>query len=236
MASLNSLQARALAAQSTAIRNVDDLSHGLRIIHTSTAAITSVTCTTATNLVLIDADGTTTSTFSGDSTLGAVADTINASSNWKCKILDGLRATASASGFVENTTVTASTEHGELGYTLHIDNDSLDDYLLRCTYDRAVGVNMPLVGHRVKLVKFTYNVDVNGALAGAVRIYEWDPRDRTETLIWAAASVDATETTHDFSKAPITAKEGNDLVILITDTTSITDSGDNFLQAIYVRE
>jgi len=237
MSSLNSLEARSLAAQTTAIRVADDESVALRIIHKGTTAITSVTCTTATNLVLVDADGTTTSTFSSDTTLGAVADTVNAANNWECKILDGLRATiTSSSNFVENAAITANTLNGELGYSLTLDNSATDDYIVRCTYDRRINSGIVSKSHRIKLVKFDYNLNVNAAEAGAVRVYEWDPVRRSEDLIWSAASVDITLTTHDFSKGPITAKDGNDLVVFVTDATSITDSGNNFLQAIYVRE
>lgn len=235
MTSRNSLEIRDLASQTTAIRYEDDGGIVLRIKHLGETAVTSVTVTTATNIVLIDADGTTTSTFSSDTTIGAVADTINAAANWECKILDALRATASASAMA-NGAITADVVNEELGYSATIDNSAIDDYLIRLTYDRTAGNSLPSVGHRVKLVKFEYNLDVSAAEAGAIRIYEWDPSLRTETEIWAAASVDATLTTHDFTKGPITAKEGNDLVILATDGTSITDSGDNFMQAIYVRE
>jgi predicted lipoprotein with Yx(FWY)xxD motif len=235
MASKNSLQMRNLAAQNTAIRYVDDGPIALRIKHLGTTAVTSVTVTTATNIVLIDADGTTTSTFSGDTTIGAVADTINAAANWECKILDALRATLSASTLI-NGAITVSTVNDEAGYSVNLDTSGADDYLIRCTYDRSAGDLLPSNGHRVKLVKFEYNLNVNAALANGVQIWEWDPVLKTETQIWQAASVDATLTTHDFTKGPITAKEGNDLVILITDTTSITDAADNYMQAIYVRE
>jgi len=235
MSSLDSLQTRALAAQTTAIRYVDDGPIALRIIHKGDAAVTSVTVTTGTNIVLIDADGTTTSTFATDTTLGKVADRINAAANWECKILDGLRATLSTST-LEDGAITADVVEGEMGYSIGLVTAGADDYIIRCTYDRTAGNLLPSAGHRVKLIKFEYNLDVSAAEAGAVRVYEWDPVLRTETLIWSAASVDATLTTHDFSNGPITAKDGNDLVILITDGTSITDSSDNYMQAIYMRE
>ena len=237
MPSLNSLQTRDLASQTTSIRYEDDGSIALRIKHVGTDAITSVTCTTAANLVLIDADGTTTSTFATDTTLGAVADTINAAANWECKILDGLRTTATdSSELLENAAITADVVNDEMGYTVHLDTNVVDSAFIRVTYDRTAGNLLPASGHRVKLNKFEYNENVSSAEAGAVRVYEWDSVRRTETLIWSAASVDATLTTLDFSKGPITAKEGNDLVIMITDGTSITDATANYLQAIYTRE
>ena len=237
MPSLNSLQTRDLASQTTSIRYEDDGPIALRIKHVGTSAVTSVTCTTATNLVLIDADGTTTSTFATDTTLGAVADTINAAANWECKILDGLRTTTTdSSEFLENAAITADVVNDEMGYTVHLDTSVAIASFIRCTYDRTAGNLLPASGHRVKLNKFEYNENVHSAEAGAVRVYEWDSVRRTETLIWSAASVDATLTTHDFSKGPITAKEGNDLVIMITDGTSLTDDSANYLQAIYTRE
>jgi predicted lipoprotein with Yx(FWY)xxD motif len=235
MASLNSLQMRSLTAQPTAIRYVDDGPIALRIKHVGTTAVTSVTVTTATNIVLIDADGTTTSTFATDTTIGAVADRINAAANWECKILDALRATLSANTLVDGA-ITVSTVNNEAGYSVTLDTSGADDFLIRCTYDRTAGNLLPSSGHRVKLVKFEYNLDVSAAEAGAVQIFEWDPVLKTETKIWSNASVDATLTTHDFTKGPITAKEGNDLVILVTDATSITDAAANYMQAIYVRE
>ena len=238
MASLNSLQIRALTAQTTGLRYAEDEPTALRIVHTADAAITSVIVTTATNIILIDADGTTTSTFATDGTLGAVADRINASANWQCKILDGLRTTlTTASNFVTGT-LTADSKNGEWGYSVMLDTTTTFTFPIRCTYDRTGGSILPSSGHRVKLVSFEYVLDVDTAAADMVKIYEWDPVLKTETQIWQAASIDSTSvvTSEDFSKAPITAKEGNDLIVLVTDAAAITDAGTNYIQALYTRE
>jgi len=238
MASLNSLEMRALLAQTTSLRYGEDEPVALRITHTSLSAITSVIVTTATNIVLIDGDGTTTSTFSTDTTLGKVADRINASSNWRCKILDGLRATATNASNLVAGTLTANTKNGEIGYDVMLDTTTTFTFPIRCTYDRTAGSILPSKGHRVKLVKFEYVLNVGNAAADMVNIYEWDPVAKTETGIWSAASTDntATVTEHDFSKAPITAKEGNDLIVLVTDAASITHATTNYIQALYTRE
>jgi len=114
----------------------------------------------------------------------------------------------------------------------------------RAAMDRGVLVTdfgqlktqVPLGGHRVKIAGITYNADLDAAALNGVRIYEWDPVLVTETEIWSAKSVDATETEIDFSLNPITSKEGNELVVMVTDATSLTDNAANFLQVDYIRE
>lgn len=240
MASLQSLQARQLAAQTTSIRVVDDAPVALRIVHKAANAVTSVTSNAGT-LVLIDASGTTTVTYAsaGTTTLGGVADYINGLDNWDCKVLDGLRSQVLSAGskFITGA-LTANVKNGELGYDLVVDTSATFLVPVRVTYDRAVGVGIPLSGHRVKLVNFSYMLDVGTAAVDKVRVYEWDPVLFTETQIFSASSVKSTTvlTTHDFASGPITAKEGNDLIVVVTDGASLADAATNHLQAVYVRE
>lgn len=238
MSSLNSLEMRALTAQTTGLKYAEDEPVALRITHTDTCAITSVTVTTATNIVLIDADGTETLAFATYDTLGELSDAINATDNWSCKVLDGLRTTITTASNLVAGALSASTLYGESGYSVMLDTTTTFTFPIRCTYDRTAGSIIPSVGHRVKLVSFEYVLDVGTAAANMVKIYEWDPVLKTETQIWQAASVDSTSavTSEDFSKAPITAKEGNDLIVLVTDAASITNAGTNYIQALYTRE
>jgi hypothetical protein len=239
MASLNSLQMRALAAQTTGIRVAEDEPTAFRLIHTAANAVTSVTVVTATGITLIDADGTSGSiAFGTYSTLGLLTDYINGLTNWKCKILDGLRTTLTNASNLIAGTLTANYKHGEWGYDVKLDTTNTFTFPVRCTYDRSASNNKPASGHRVKLVKAEYVMDVGTAAANKVQVVEWDPVLKTETQIWGAASVDSTSTvtSHDFSKAPITAKEGNDLVFLVTDAASITDAATNYAQVLYTRE
>jgi hypothetical protein len=80
-----------------------------------------------------------------------------------------------------------------------------------------------------------YYANVSAAEAGAVRIYKWDASAKTETLVWAATSVDASETTHTFSQG-LSAGENNDFIVRVMDTTSITDDAANYLQVEYTKE
>ena len=230
---------RALAAQTTGIRNTEDAAVALRIIHTGTTAVTSVVVN-ADTIVLTDDVDAQTITLSTSATMGKVADNINALANWKCKLLDSTRAQITTTGSTLMTgTKTATSKFGEWGYDILLSTTVAFTYPIRVTYDRTAGNLLPAGGHRVKLASFEYVLDVGTAAADMVKIYEWDPVLRTETQIWQAASVDSTTTvtSHDFSKAPITAKEGNDLIVLVTDAASITSAATtNYIQALYIRE
>ena len=243
MASLNSLKMRSLTAQTMGIRYTDSTPIALRIIHVGTAAVTSVVTTTGTAIVLTDATNVVTADFAGTlslGTLGAVADYINSTSNWKCKILDGLRTTLTTANNLVGapTTATATLKDGEMSYDINLNTTTTFTFPIRCSYDRTAGNIKPKGGHRVKLVGFDYVINVGTAAANKVRIYETDPVTLTETQIWQGASVQSTTTVTslDFSKAPITVKEGNDLVVMVTDAASISTAATNYLQALFIRE
>jgi hypothetical protein len=239
MASLNSLQIRALTAQTTGIRVTDGTPVALRITHVSADAVTSVAVTTGTSIVLTDAAAATTVDFATYATLGAVADKINNLANWRCKLLDGLRTMVTTANIVTtNAGLTANSSYGEYGYDVLLDSTVAFTMPIRITYDRSASRNKPNSGHRVKLNEVDYVMNVGTAAADMVQIWEWDPVLRTETQIWQGASVDSTSTvtTLDFSKAPITSKEGNDLIVLVTDAASFTAASTNYLQALYTRE
>lgn len=240
MASLNSLQARVAAAQGVVGRVVDDTPVAIRIKHVDTCAVTSVIVITGTNIILIDADGTTTSTFATDTTVGMVRDRINASTNWEAKVLDALRADASASMFV-NGTITISADGY---YDVLYDTSAIKAYTYRLTYDREVGGDKGKLtsSHRVHLKKITYFADVNAAAVNGVRIYKCksDGKGTTETQIWQATSVDITETTAldltAAADAKITAPEGYDLVVRVRDATSLADHASGNLQVVGILE
>ena len=234
---------RALAAQTTGIRYTDSTPVALRIVHVGTAAVTSVITTTGTAIVLTDATNVVTADFAGTlslGTLGAVADYINSQPNWKCKILDGLRTTLTTANNLVGapTTATATLKDGEIVYDILLNTTTTFTYPIRCSYDRSASGNKAKGGHHVKLVSFDYVLNVGTAAANMVRIYECDPVALTETQIWQGASVKSTTTVTslDFSKAPITVKEGNDLVVLVTDAASLSTAATNYLQALYIRE
>ena len=240
MASQDSLLARYYAAEGKVGRVVDDTPVAIRISHPGTEAVTSVTVNTAASIVLIDADGTTTIdiTAAAYNTIGEVADYINSLDNWACKVLDALRSDAVDGSQLVDGAISSSVVNGETVWDVLQDTSVLKAMTYRCTYDRNVDLNRPKGAHRVKLQEFTYNLNVNAASANGVRVYEWDANNKTETQVWQATSVDATDTTHNFAsgKGTITAGVGNDLIVRVQDDTSVTDADANFLQCVYIKE
>lgn len=226
MASQDFLVARNLLKKMVILQNVDDNAVAIRIRHTDSCAVTSVTVTTATNIVLIDADGTTTSTFSGDDTIGKVVDRINASANWEAIILDAKRSDASASTLITGA-ITASTYDGVSYYDAKADTSGMDSMAVRICYSRHTPSAQPVSGsHRVSLKEVVYNLTLGGgADADSLKIYEID--GGTETEIWRSTPTTGSETTL-FSyymlqgDGGITAKDGNDLLVQISDATSVT--------------
>jgi hypothetical protein len=245
MASLESLLTRQYAAQSMSGRTVDDNSIAFEIVHTSTDVVTSVTVVSGTGITLIDAAGTSGSlAFNTYTTLGTLVDKINTLANWKARILDGLRATSTASSvLIPNSAVTAVTIGGESVYQVFLDQSVANDVFYRVSLDRGVlnteeGVlktSVPKGSHRVKITGITYRENISGATLNGVRIYSFNQGSLLETQIWGTTSVDDTATTIDFTKNPITSGEWEDLIVRVTDS-AISDAITNFLQVDYIRE
>lgn len=247
MASLESLQTRSYAAQTMSGRTVDDKSVAIEIVHVSTNASPAVTLVSNTGITLADAGYTTGSlAFATYTNLGLLVDHINSSHNlyWNARIIDGLRSTSTASSvLIPNSAITPVTQGGETIYQAFMDQSVNDTVFYRVSIDRgvlrddnaALKTQKPLGGHRVKIAGITYRANISAATLNGLRIYEYDPVTVTETQIWSAKTVDDTATTHDFSDNPITASEGNDLVVMLNDS-AITDATTNFLQVDYIRE
>lgn len=239
-ASLQSAQLNYYNAQHDIGSVVDDTPVAIRIAHPGDEAVTSVTVNTAASIVLIDADGTTTIdiTAAATDTVGEVVDYINALDNWSAKALDSLRADTVATSQLVDGAITSSNANGETVWDALQDTSVLLAMTYRCTYNRNVDLARPQGIHRVKLQEFSYNLDINAASANGVRVYEWDPVQKTETQIWRAVSVDATLTTHNWASGEgiITAGWGKDLIVRVIDGTSLTDAAGNFLQAAYIKE
>lgn len=229
MSSLDFSTQRALLKKQVVLQNVDDVAVAIRIKHTAAVAITSVTLTSATDLVLIDADGTETCTFGTDTTIGAVVDRVNGFANWEAIILDAKRDDASASTLLPNSAVTIATYDGVSYYDLLTDTSGLDSMAVRVIYSRHTpDANAVKGSHRVKLKEVNYNVTCGGgADTNAIKIYEVD--GSTETEIWRSTPTSGAETNlwslaYLYGENGITAKDGNELLVQITDGTSITGS------------
>lgn len=242
MGSLDSIQVRQGLAQNVAATIVDNGPVAIRLKYTGSGTITSVIVTTATNLVLTTSDGgAETFTFATYSNMGLLVDAINASNYWEALLLDAIRTDETTnSDFVTGTKTVSSAGFYDLTIDTNVAQDTDNEYIYtyRCAFERNPGSQKPKGSHRVRLSEIIYNLNVNAAEAGGVRIYEWDNVAKTETLIYQRASVDATQTTVNFASGQKTldAGFGNDLIVRLRDATSITDDGANFMTVSYTRE
>jgi hypothetical protein len=233
MASLDSLKVRALNAKGAVNVTRDDTPVILRLNYIGTGSVTSVTPTTATNLITITTEGTKTYTFSSLSTVGALADAINADGIFHAQVLDALRSDATnASNIVENTAITAgSDDYGSTVYDLHADTSVNKSMTSTLSLFRNVNVGLK-TGHRVELQEIVYYLDVNGASANSVRVY-FRNTSGIETQVAGYASVDVTKTTINWAAGVgvITAPEKSDIIVRVQDATSVTDGSGNYVQA-----
>lgn len=241
MGSLDAALTKQALAKNVVGSVVDDGAVALRIRHIGSGAVTSVTVTSSTGIVFIDANYTQSYTFANFATVGALADAINGGNCteadggqlWEVKILDTIRAEATDDQFINGAISSSTLRDGSVSTTVWdvtIDTDAADYTAYRLTWDRGFERVAQKRAHKVSLREIVYNLDISAAEAEAVKVYEIDGTN--ETLILSRKSVDATKTTINFAAGygKLDASHGNDLVVYIFDTTSITDSSNNYLE------
>ena len=237
MASKDSLEVRKLASKLTVQVSRDDTPVAIRIrAKLAAGAVTSVTTTTATNIVFISADGgTDTYTFATYTTVGAVADAINSDGMFEAIVLDALRSDASASKFIDGAITAGNDDNGVIVWDVKADTSATDYMTATLSLGRNFDSNKK--GHQVTLKEIQYNVNISAAEANAVRAYVRN-LSNVETQVYGVASVDATLTTLSWASGNggITASEGADIIVRVFDTTSITDAAGNYVQASGILE
>lgn len=244
MSSLDSLMSRFYAAEGKSVRITTDSPVKIRIKEvaggTSTPTVTFSSSMSV--LTIVDSDGTSTAMDMSATytTMGLLVDKINSTVGFQAKLLDCLRTDASSATMESDAAITVANVDGEMVYDCHALTDVVNtvsgdaEFTYRLTYDRGINNNKPKGSHRVKLTQVLMAVTVGGAEADGVKIYEWNAANKTETLIWTGATAVATATTYTFDD--LTPGEGNDLIVRIADTTSITDNAANFVNIEYTRE
>jgi hypothetical protein len=223
MASLNSLQLRAATARGIVNQVVDDSPVAVRLKYVGSGTVTSVTVTTATDITFVTSDGGTDAyTWANYTTLGALVDKINSDGIFEARILDALRTTATGAGLVIDGAITISSEGY---YDMKSDTSNADFLAARISYDRATGSSKLRAGHRVHLQSIVTNVTLGGgADANALAVYQYNPANQVETLIWKATPTTGSEATITWAsgQGKITADEGCDLIVIVSDATSTT--------------
>lgn len=215
----------------------------LRVWNKAGNAVTSVTVTTGTGIVLIDSSGTTTITFAtaGQTTLAGVAATLNATANWGARILDGLGTQASASTLLDGAITSVVRPNGVRVWDVKQDTSTALQFVYCASYSREVGTaDTSLNLHRVVLNKMNYAVNMGTAAADGVRV--WARKlNQADTQILSALSVDTTATTvFDYtaggsSFSGITEGEGYEYVCQIVDAATLADAASNVLQVAFTR-
>ena len=233
MASYESLAIKNAASTGIVVQVGTDTPVAIRLKYIGSGTITSVTTTTAANIVIITSDGgTDTYTFSALTTVGAVVDAINADGIFKAKVLDTVRSEASASQFVTGA-ITAGTVNGVSYYDVLVDTDAADYLAARLTYDR--GFDKPhKARHRVDLQEFVYYANLGEAAAAGLKIYRISADGITETLETSYLSVDSTKQTENFASGEgcISGDIGGDIVVKLDDSGNLADATTNFLRIV----
>jgi len=198
----------------------------LRLRNKAGKAVTSVTVTAATDIVLIDSDGTSTVDFSTYTTAGAVADKINSLANWECRVLDVERSFDPVSRIVGGA-LSAGVKEG-VGGVYDVLVDTSVGYVGYClTPNRAVG-KVAAKGKKVVAKKFNYALNVGTPAAASVLVVK---RSGTvEETRLSLTSVDTTATTvFDVSNTAgfkgLSAGNDEELVFIVKDAASIADGG-----------
>jgi len=237
------MELKKLSAKGSVGSVIDDKAVALRVRYKGTGTVTSVVVTAGTSVVLTSSDGgAETFAFATYTTMGTLADKINASSYWKCKLLDCLRTDLTSSSAILNNAGVTIDSLGNydllLDTSVCLDSASAHVFTYRVTFDRNFDKSGIQPQHRVRLQEIFYNIDVSGAAANGVRIYEWDASKKTETQVYRNTSVDATDTTKNFAggNGTLDSDFGNDLIVRIVDATSITNATANVLQVTYIAE
>lgn len=230
MASRDSLEVRKLLAKGVVIqRSGQDTPVVLKLRYIGTGSVTSVTVTTATNIVMITSDGgTDTYAFATYATLGALVNAINGDGIFEAKILDGLRSAATASRLLDGA-ITAVTDTDNLTTVWHVHADTSTALEYAVCLSPLAEFNAP-VGHIVKLQEIVYSVNMGTAAVDSVQI--WRRKGSVESQIFSALSVDTTATTINWAGGEgfISGGVDEDLVVIVKDAATLGDATGNFLQ------
>lgn len=233
MSSLNALEVRNLLAIGSVIQAGTDEPVAIRLRKLGTETATSVTVTTATNIVLVGSTTTDTIVFATDTTYGAVVDRINSTDRWEAKILDALRSKASASTLVDGAITAGTDANGIVDWDVKEDTSASLEIPVCLSTKR--NFDSP-TGHRVILQEIVYYVNMGTAAADSVQV--WLRRGATETQQFGALSVDSTKTTITFAsgRGSIGGKNDDEIIVLVKDAATLANSTSNFVRAVGILE
>lgn len=232
----------ALAAKHEARAVGTNLPVPIRLEYVGTGTVTSVTVTTATNIVLITSDGgTDTYAFNTYDTVGKLVDKINGDGIFKAMVLDALRSDATASQFVNGAISSSVTLDGNIAHTVWdvlADTSETKSLTIRVT-PKVVPTGADTspsnfsTCKRPRIAEISYKATLgSGGEAAGFRVYE--VQGGSEVLRISKSSVSASEQ-QMFLNTPglfgsfIDGCPGTDLVVRVVDSVTLADAAANFL-------
>ncbi len=225
MASLDSALSRQALATGISTFAGTDKSVALRLRYIGTGSVTSVATITATSVETITSDGgTDTFLFATYTTMGALADAINALGIFEARVLDVLRADASDDALLAETlTSTTTDENGNPVYDIKVDTSGM--FGVSVCLSGARGFDSRVEGHRVHLQGIDYVANMGTAAADQLQVHARDVRTGAERLLYKALSVDTTATAVTFAggAGKISSRDGEELIVRIKDAASMAD-------------
>lgn len=228
MSSLDSLLTRKALAIGTVVQLGTDASVALRLRYVGSGTVTSVTVTTATNIVMVTSDGgTDTYAFATYATLGALKDAINADGIFEAKVIDDLLSSATATQYVDGAITAGTDANGVRIWDVKVDTSAalrIPVALTQRDFDAPK--------RKVALQEIVYSVNMGTAAADSTQV--WLRRGSVETKIMGLLSIDTTATTINFAsgQGAITTRDGDEIVVLVKDAATLADAAGNFVRLV----
>lgn len=241
MGSLDLALTRQALAKGIVRQVSDDTPVAIRLFNVAGGTVTSITTTTATNIVMITANGgTDTYTFATYDTVGKLVAAINADGIFQAVAVDALLTDKTDEHFVDGAITVGADEDGRPCWDVLTDTDS-DGSENGFTYFTSnlspKGFNYATLpaGHRVHLQEVSYYMDLTAA-AGGVEI--WKRKNGVETRLYSALSVDTTLTTITFASGngKITGGPDEEIIVRVKTASAVTTNTGNFLRAVGIYE
>lgn len=228
MGSLDSALTRQALKKGIVRQANNDGAIGLRLRYVGTGTVTSVTVTTATNIVMITSDGgTDTYAFATYTTVGAVADAINKDGIFEAKVIDCLRSEGSASFFLDGAITAGADANGVVVWDAKVDTSGAATQAV-CLSPLGPDFDMPK-GHRVHLRELSYYLDLTAA---ADSIQVWKRKGTVETQLLGLTSVDVTVTTVNFASGEGYITGGPDEELIVFGTGTVVNAAAGYVRAV----
>ena len=234
MSSLNSALTRQALSSGVVLQVGTDTPVAIRLKKKSTGSVTSVTVDTGTDLELITSDGgTDTYAFATYTTVGSLADAIDADGIFEVKVLDCLRSQASTSKFVDGAITSGTDENGVVIWDVLNDTSATLELGICLSPSRNFNT---IQGHRVHVQQVVYSVNMGTAAADSFQIYK--RRGTTETKVFGQLSVDTTETTLNLASGygKISGAPDEEIFVRVKDADTLADAAGNFVRVIGILE